>query len=81
MGKGCKDSGDRLRRFLEKLTSNRFSGVIVGMIVTAIIQSSSATSVMCDKFCKRRNNEARTGDRSYNGRQHRYHRNSTNGSL
>jgi phosphate:Na+ symporter len=51
MGEGLqKIAGDRLRRFLEKLTSNRFSGVIVGMIVTAIIQSSSATSVMCVSF-------------------------------
>lgn len=51
MGEGLqKIAGDRLRRFLEKLTSNRFSGVIVGIIVTAIIQSSSATSVMCVSF-------------------------------
>jgi len=42
-----KIAGDKLRRILETLTSSRLSGVAVGLIVTAIIQSSGATSVMC----------------------------------
>ncbi|MGQ9476684.1 MAG: Na/Pi cotransporter family protein [Actinomycetota bacterium] len=39
-------AGDRLRRMLESLTRNRFRGVLVGTGVTALIQSSSATTVM-----------------------------------
>lgn len=39
-------AGDRLRRMLEGLTKNRLRGVLVGTGVTALIQSSSATTVM-----------------------------------
>jgi len=43
MGEGLqKIAGDKLRRILETLTSSRLSGVAVGLIVTAIIQSSGA---------------------------------------
>ena len=38
--------GGKLESILEKLTSNRFSAVAVGAGVTAVIQSSSATTVM-----------------------------------
>jgi len=41
-----KSAGSGMKRFLEKISNNRFSGVCVGAGVTAIIQSSSATSVM-----------------------------------
>ncbi len=41
-----KIAGERLRTILAALTSNRFMGVVVGIVVTAIVQSSSATSVM-----------------------------------
>ncbi len=41
-----KSAGNGMKRFLEKISNNRFSGVGVGAAVTAIIQSSSATSVM-----------------------------------
>ena len=41
-----KSAGAGMKRVLEKISSNRFSGVGVGAGVTAIIQSSSATSVM-----------------------------------
>ena len=41
-----KSAGLGMKRFLERITSNRFSGVGIGAGVTAIIQSSSATSVM-----------------------------------
>lgn len=51
MGEGLqKAAGDRMRRILETLTSNRFASVAVGVIVTAIIQSSAATTVMCVSF-------------------------------
>jgi phosphate:Na+ symporter len=43
-------AGDRMRRVLEVLTNNRFAGVGVGMGVTSIIQSSSATTVMVVGF-------------------------------
>jgi len=43
-------AGDRLRTILERTTSNRFLGVSVGAIITAIIQSSTATTVMVVGF-------------------------------
>ena len=43
-------AGDRLRVVLERATANRLLGVIVGTIVTCIIQSSSATTVMVVGF-------------------------------
>mgnify|MGYP002247720962 CR=1 FL=1 len=51
MGKGLeKLSGGRLERILEKLTSNPIKAVLLGAGVTAIIQSSSATTVMVVGF-------------------------------
>jgi phosphate:Na+ symporter len=51
MGDGLqKAAGDRMRRLLEVLTRNPFLGVIVGSVVTAVIQSSSATTVMVVGF-------------------------------
>lgn len=43
-------AGDRMERILERLTSNRFVGVAVGAVITAVIQSSSATTVMVVGF-------------------------------
>lgn len=43
-------AGNRMKVILEKLTANRFIGVLVGAIITAIIQSSSATTVMVVGF-------------------------------
>ena len=51
MGDGLEKScGDKMKKILEKLTSNRFIGVLVGMFITMIIQSSSATTVMVVGF-------------------------------
>ena len=51
MGDGLENAaGDKLKGILEKVTSNKFIGVLVGAIVTAIIQSSSATTVMVVSF-------------------------------
>ncbi len=51
MGEGLsKASGGRMEKILEKLTGNRFKGVLLGMAVTAVIQSSSATTVMVVGF-------------------------------
>lgn len=43
-------AGNRMKRILEKLTSNRLLGVLVGAGITAVIQSSSATTVMVVGF-------------------------------
>lgn len=45
-----KAAGSKLKKIIELLTSNIFMGVLVGTIVTAIIQSSSATTVMVVGF-------------------------------
>ncbi|MBQ7794723.1 MAG: Na/Pi cotransporter family protein [Clostridia bacterium] len=51
MGKGLeKMAGGKLERILEGLTANKFIGVLLGAGVTAIIQSSSATTVMVVGF-------------------------------
>lgn len=47
MGDGLQQSaGDRLRDILDKFTSNPFLGVLAGIIVTVLIQSSSGTTVL-----------------------------------
>ena len=51
MGAGLeKVSGGKLERVLEKLTNNPLKGVLLGAGVTAVIQSSSATTVMVVGF-------------------------------
>ena len=51
MGNGLEAAaGDRMKQILEKLTANRFLGVAVGAGITAVIQSSSATTVMVVGF-------------------------------
>ncbi|NMA95899.1 MAG: Na/Pi cotransporter family protein [Clostridiales bacterium] len=51
MGDGLeKAAGKRLKNLLEVLTTNRFIGVLIGAVITAIIQSSSATTVMVVGF-------------------------------
>lgn len=51
MGEGlAKASGGRLEQILERLTSNLFKAVALGAAVTAVIQSSSATTVMVVGF-------------------------------
>jgi len=51
MGKGLTNlSGGRMESLLAKLTSNRLSAVFLGLAVTAVIQSSSATTVMVVGF-------------------------------
>ncbi|MBQ8731141.1 MAG: Na/Pi cotransporter family protein [Lachnospiraceae bacterium] len=47
-------AGNKMKELLEKLTSNRFLGVLVGALITAIIQSSSATTVMVVGFVNSR---------------------------
>ena len=51
MGDGLENAaGEKLKSILERVTSNKYIGVLVGTIVTAVIQSSSATTVMVVSF-------------------------------
>ncbi len=45
-----KFAGDRLRQILTAMTTNRVTGVLTGVLITALIQSSSATTVMVVSF-------------------------------
>jgi len=45
-----KSAGERMRKAVNFMTSNRFVGVLTGFLVTAIVQSSSAVSVMVISF-------------------------------
>ncbi|MDN4525401.1 Na/Pi cotransporter family protein [Fictibacillus fluitans] len=47
LGEGLQNSaGDRLRNILDSLTTNTFTGILAGLFVTMLIQSSSATTVL-----------------------------------
>ena len=45
-----KTAGDKLRSFLAQMTSNKFKRVLTGLGVTALVQSSSATTIMVVSF-------------------------------
>ena len=45
-----KAAGSKMKELLEMITKNKFLGVLIGAFVTAIIQSSSATTVMVVGF-------------------------------
>ena len=64
MGDGLENAaGEGLKKILEKVTKNPIIGVIVGAVVTMVIQSSSATTVMVVGFV----NEFSTSGWNYNG--------------
>ena len=51
MSTGLKNAaGDKMRTILEKVTSNRFAAILIGILVTMLIQSSSATDMMVIGF-------------------------------
>ncbi len=51
MGRGLENAaGNKMKDMLEALTRNKFLGVLLGALITAVIQSSSATSVMVVGF-------------------------------
>ena len=51
MSSGLEDAaGNKMKKILEQLTSNRFLGVLIGAGITAFVQSSSATTVMVVGF-------------------------------
>ena len=43
-------AGDKMRSIMSAMTSTRFTGILTGVLVTALIQSSSATTVMVVSF-------------------------------
>ena len=45
-----KVAGSKMRSILSKMTSNRFLGITTGVLITALLQSSSATTVMIVSF-------------------------------
>ena len=65
-------SGGRLERILEKLTSNPIKAVLMGAVVTGVIQSSSATTVMVVGFVNSGIMSLKQAGH-YHGRQYRYH--------
>ena len=76
MGDGlAKVAGGKLERILETLTSSPIRAVLLGMGVTAVIQSSSATTVMVVGFVKLGNHETFPGSGNYHGCKYRYHSN------
>lgn len=51
MGQGLEmAAGSKMKSLLDKVTSNKFMAVLIGVIITALIQSSSATTVMVVGF-------------------------------
>ena len=51
MGDGLElAAGSRLKTMIERLTTNKYMGALIGLAVTAVIQSSSATTVMVVGF-------------------------------
>ena len=71
MAQGLENAaGNRMKSLLEALTKNKFFGVLLGAFITAVIQSSSATTVMVVGKC--RYHEPSAGDGSYHGCEHRY---------
>lgn len=73
MGAGLsKLSGGRMERLLEKLTSKRIMAVLLGAGVTAVIQSSSATTVMVVGFVNSGIMKTEPGCRYHYGSKYRY---------
>ena len=65
-------AGSRLRTLLDRMTSNVMMGFLTGLGVTAIIQSSSATTVMVVGVCQLRADDTAAGDKRDNGRERRH---------
>ncbi len=65
-------AGNKMKRILERLTANRFLGVLVGAGVTAVIQSSSATTVMVVGFVNSGMMTLKTGSMDHHGCKYRY---------
>ena len=66
-----KFSSGRLEKLLERLTSNVFKGVLLGAVVTGLMQSSTAPTVMFVGFVNAAIIKLERGH--HHGRQHRHH--------
>lgn len=74
MGDGlAKVSGGKLEQILENLTSSKWKAVLLGMCVTAVIQSSSGNNRYGRWFCKFWYHETNTGGRNHYGCQYWYY--------
>ena len=65
-------AGGKLRSLLGKMTGRKLAGFATGLGITAVIQSSSATTVMVVGFCQFRAADAAAGDQRHHGRQRRH---------
>ena len=75
MGTGLRIlSGGRMEQILEQLTNTLLKGVLLGLVVTAVIQSSSATTVMVVALVNAGVMQLKASSRCHNGREHRYYR-------
>lgn len=70
-----KAAGARMRGILEFFTKNRFIGMVVGILFTAVVQSSSATTVMVVSFVNSGLMTLLQGDWSNLRSQYRYYSN------
>ena len=67
-----KTAGGKMKKVLSFLTRNPIMGALAGALVTAVLQSSSATTVMVIGFVKRRPDEPSPGNFRYFRCKHRY---------
>ena len=65
-------AGNKMKSILEKLTSNRIKGVVVGAVITAVIQSSSATTVNGGRICQFGSDDTESGSLGDHGSQYWY---------
>ena len=59
-----KRAGNKMKKILEQLTRNKWTGLLLGLAVTSVIQSSSATTVMVVGFVNSGTYEAVAGDQA-----------------
>ena len=79
MAQGLENAaGSRMKSLLEALTKNKLFGVMLGAFITAVIQSSSATTVMVVGFVNAGIIESVSGDGRHHGSKYR---NDGNGRL
>ena len=67
-----KAAGEKMKSILALLTKNPVLGVIAGALTTAVLQSSSATTVMAIGFCQCGTYESSTGNLNHLWCEHRY---------
>lgn len=64
-------AGNRMKGILEKLTANRLLGILVGAVITAVIQSSSATTGDGGGLCQLGHDDPAAGGMDHYGGQYR----------